>query len=103
MALGAQNPSSLCYHALTKLLHYVGTAYIAHRMKETTLHLCNRHKGFHILGGWWLWQSAISCCVNMLEDDGSLQGTYAFHLDGIGTQLAAICSTMWAVTNKPCY
>ena len=40
--------------------HCVRTTCSAHTIKpsqdgreETTLHLCNRHKGLHILGGWW--------------------------------------------------
>ena len=69
------------------------------------MHLCRRHKGLHILGDWWPWPwpSAICCCVSVLEDGGSLLGTQAFCLDPIGAQLVAICSTMWAVANKPCY
>ena len=62
--------------------HSVGTARSAHTMKpsqggreETTLHLCNRHQGLHILGGWWPWPSTICCCVSVLEDGGSLLGT----------------------------
>ena len=43
--------------------------------EETTLHLCRRHKGLHILGGWWPWPSAICCCVSVLEDGGSVLGT----------------------------
>ena len=66
------------------------------------MHLCRRHKSLHILGDWWLWRSAICCCASVLEDGGSLLGT-AFCLDPIGAQLVAVCSTMWAVTDKPCY
>ena len=43
------------------------------------MHLCRHHKDLRILGGWWLWPSAICCCVSMLEDGGSLLGTYAFN------------------------
>ena len=65
---------------------------------ETTLHLCSHHKG-----GWWPWPSAICCCVTVLEDGGSLLGTEAFCLDPIGAKLVAICNTMWALIDKPCY
>ena len=58
------------------------TACSAHAMKptqggreETTLHLCRRHKGRHILGGWWPWPTAICCCMSVLEDGGCLLGT----------------------------
>ena len=44
-------------------------------MEETPLHLCRHHKGLHILGDWWPWQSAICCCMSVLEDGGSLLGT----------------------------
>ena len=67
------------------------------------MHLCRRHKGLHILGDWWPWPSTIYCCVSVLEDGGSLLGTQAFYLDPIGAQLLATCSTMWAITDKPCY
>ena len=67
---------------LGKLLHCVRTACSAYTMKpsqagreETTLHLCRRHKGLHILGGWWLWPSTICYCVSVLEDGGSFPGT----------------------------
>ena len=60
----------------------VRTACSAHTMKssqggreETTLHLCRRHKGLYILGGWWPWPSAICYFVSVLEDGGSLPGT----------------------------
>ena len=43
--------------------------------EETTLHLCRRHKGLHILGRWWPWLSTIYCGVSVLEDGGSLPGT----------------------------
>ena len=92
------------------LLHGVCTACSAHTMKpsqggreETTLHLCKHHKGLHILGGWWPWPRTICCCVSVLEDGGSLPEIEAFCIDPIGAQLIAICSTMWAVVDKPCY
>ena len=61
------------------------------------------HKGLHILGDWWPRPSAICCCMSVLEDGSSLLETWAFCLDTFGAQLAAICNTMWAVTDKPCY
>ena len=92
------------------LLQCVRTACNAHAMKpsqggreETTLHLCRRHKGLHIPGGWWPWPSTICYCVNVLEDGGSLLGIWACCLDPSGARLVAVCSTMWAVTDKPCY
>ena len=95
---------------MAKLLHCVRIACSAHAMKpsqggreETTLHLCRCHKGLHILGGWWPWLRAICCCMSVLEDGGSLPQTWAFCLDPIGAQLVAICTTMWAITDKPSY
>ena len=43
--------------------------------EETTLHLCSRHKGLHVLGDWWPWPREICCCVSVLEDGGGLLGT----------------------------
>ena len=67
---------------MAKLVHSVRTACSANTMKpsqggreETPMHLCRRHKGLHILGGWWPWPSAICCCVGVLEDGDSLLGT----------------------------
>ena len=90
--------------------HCVRIACSANTMKpswggreETPLHLCRCHKSLHILGDWWPWPSAICFCVSVLEDGGSLMGTWAFCLHPIGAQLVAICSTMWAVIDTPCY
>ena len=67
------------------------------------MHLGRRHTNLHIFGDWWPWPRAICYCVSVLEDGGSLLGTSVFYLDPIEAQLVAICSTVWAVTDKTCY
>ena len=67
---GGLKRSSVDLPIRAKLVHCVQC-----RHNQTTLHLCRRHKGLHILGDWWPWPSTICCCVSVLEDGGSLLGT----------------------------
>ena len=75
-------------------LHCERTACNADTMKpsqggreETTMHLCKRHKGLHILGDWWPWPSAMCCCVSVLEEMATFWGQRHSALTPLGPNL----------------